>query len=46
MTALLPNDVPAYAVPEAKLVPVGDHLGKLEPIPPSRTVYSWWAALP
>jgi len=36
MTALLPNDVPAYAVPEAKLVPVGDHLGKLEPIPPSR----------
>ncbi len=36
MSALLPNDVPAYAVPEAKLVPVGDHLGKLEPIPPSR----------
>lgn len=36
MSALLPNDVPAFAVPEAKLVPVGDHLGKLEPIPPSR----------
>lgn len=36
MSALLPNDVPAYAVPEEKLVPASDHLGKLMAIPPSR----------
>lgn len=36
MSALLPNDVPAYAVPEDKLVPASDHLGKLMAIPPSR----------
>lgn len=36
MSALLSPDTPAYAVPEAHLVPVSDHLGKLMAIPPSR----------
>src|SRR5713226_5559082 len=30
------NDTPVYAVPEQNLVPVGDYLGQLAPIPPSR----------
>lgn len=30
------NDTPIYAVPEQNLVPVGDHLTRLAPIPPSR----------
>lgn len=32
----IPNAVPAYAVPDANLVPVGDHLRNLMDIPPSR----------
>ena len=36
MSALLSPDTPAFAVPEANLVPVSDHLGQLTPIPPSR----------
>ena len=36
MSALLSPDTPAYAVPQANLVPVSDHLGKLMPIPASR----------
>jgi len=30
------NDTPVYAVPEENLVPVGDHLTRMAPIPPSR----------
>lgn len=29
-------DTPVYAVPESQLIPVGDYLGALTPIPPSR----------
>jgi aspartate aminotransferase len=29
-------DVPVYAVPESQLIPVGNYLGDLTPIPPSR----------
>jgi aspartate/methionine/tyrosine aminotransferase len=29
-------DTPVYAVPDANLIPVGDYLGALTPIPPSR----------
>ncbi len=36
MTTYYPNDVPTYAVPEANLAPVSDHLTRLAPIPPSR----------
>ncbi|MBI4911979.1 MAG: aminotransferase class I/II-fold pyridoxal phosphate-dependent enzyme [Acidobacteria bacterium] len=36
MTVLLPPETPAYAVPEAKLIPASGHLKDLEPIPPSR----------
>ena len=36
MSALLPNETPAYAVPDANLAPVGDHLGRMMAIPPSR----------
>ena len=36
MSALLSPDTPAYAVPQANLVPVSDHLGKLMTIPASR----------
>jgi aspartate/methionine/tyrosine aminotransferase len=36
MTTLFPNDTPAYAVPDANLVPVSDHLTRLMTIPPSR----------
>jgi aspartate aminotransferase len=30
------NDTPVYAVPEENLVPVGDYLSRMAPIPPSR----------
>ena len=30
------NDTPVYAVPEENLVPVGDYLTRMTPIPPSR----------
>lgn len=36
MSALLSPDTPAYALPEANLVPVSDHLTKMAAIPPSR----------
>jgi aspartate/methionine/tyrosine aminotransferase len=36
MSALLPDHVPTFAVADARLVPVSDHLGRMEPIPPSR----------
>ncbi|MEI6473660.1 MAG: aminotransferase class I/II-fold pyridoxal phosphate-dependent enzyme, partial [Holophagaceae bacterium] len=36
MSALLSPDTPAYAVPQANLVPVSDHLGQLMTIPASR----------
>ena len=36
VAALLSPETPAFAVPEANLVPVSDHLGRLTPIPPSR----------
>jgi aspartate/methionine/tyrosine aminotransferase len=36
VTTYYPNDVPTYAVPEANLAPVSDHLTRLAPIPPSR----------
>jgi aspartate aminotransferase len=36
MSALLSPDTPAFAVPEANLVPVSDHLGKMMAIPASR----------
>lgn len=29
-------ETPVYAVPESRLVPVSDHLSRMEPIPPSR----------
>ncbi|WP_306591519.1 pyridoxal phosphate-dependent aminotransferase [Geothrix sp. 21YS21S-4] len=35
-TPLLSPETPAFAVSEGNLVPVGDHLGRLAPIPPSR----------
>lgn len=30
------NDTPVYAVPEENLVPIGDYLTRMQPIPPSR----------
>ena len=36
MSVLLSPDTPAFAVPDANLVPVSDHLGRLMPIPASR----------
>ena len=36
MPALASPDTPTYAVPEENLVPVGDHLAQLFPIPASR----------
>ena len=36
MSALLSPDTPAFAVPDANLVPVSDHLGKMMAIPASR----------
>ena len=36
MVMLTPDDVPAYAVPENRLVPVDSFPSNLEPIPPSR----------
>ena len=33
---MVPSEVPAYAVDEACLIPVSDHLSHLAPIPPSR----------
>ena len=36
MSTLIPADTPTYAVPDANLVPVANHLGQLMPIPPSR----------
>jgi aspartate/methionine/tyrosine aminotransferase len=36
VAALLSPETPAFAVPDANLVPVSDHLGRLTPIPPSR----------
>jgi aspartate/methionine/tyrosine aminotransferase len=36
MSELISNDQPVFAVSEASLVPVSDHLGRLAPIPPSR----------
>ena len=36
MDNFVPPDVPAYAVPEARLVPVDNFLQNLEPIPASR----------
>jgi aspartate aminotransferase len=36
MNASIPSDVPAYAVPADRLVPVDDYLTHMEPIPPSR----------
>ena len=35
-TPLLSPEKPAFAVPEGNLVPVGDHLGRMMAIPPSR----------
>jgi len=36
MTTLASPDTPVFAVPESTLVPVGDHLTRMAPIPPSR----------
>ncbi len=36
MSTLLSPETPAYAVPEANLVPVSNHLGSMLAIPPSR----------
>ena len=36
MSALLSNETPAYALPEANLVPASDHLSRMAAIPPSR----------
>jgi aspartate aminotransferase len=36
MTQLAPLDTPAYAVAERNLIPIGDYLTNLAPIPPSR----------
>lgn len=36
MSPLLPNDTPAFAVPEENLIPASAHLAKMAPIPPSR----------
>jgi aspartate aminotransferase len=36
MPPLAPPDVPTYAIPDLNLVPVGDYLKNLQPIPPSR----------
>jgi aspartate/methionine/tyrosine aminotransferase len=36
MDPLAPPEAPVFAVPEAKLAPVSDHLQQMEPIPPSR----------
>jgi aspartate/methionine/tyrosine aminotransferase len=36
MSVLVPDQVPAFAVPDANLVPMSGHLKNLAPIPPSR----------
>ncbi|MBI1754008.1 MAG: pyridoxal phosphate-dependent aminotransferase [Acidobacteria bacterium] len=36
MSHLLSPETPAFAVPQANLVPVSDHLGRMAPIPASR----------
>jgi aspartate aminotransferase len=36
MIPLVPDDQPTFAIPEANLVPVSDHLADMAPIPPSR----------
>jgi len=33
---IVPHDQPIFAVPETSLIPVSDHLSKMEPIPPSK----------
>jgi hypothetical protein len=36
MPDLVSTDQPVFAVPDANLTPVSDHLGRMAPIPPSR----------
>lgn len=36
MTAPVPEDQPTYAVPDANLIPVSEHLSQMATIPPSR----------
>lgn len=36
MTAIISLDSPTFAVPDAQLAPVSDHLNRLAPIPPSK----------
>ncbi len=36
MSEMVPDQVPAFAVPDANLVPMSAHLKNLAPIPPSR----------
>jgi len=39
---MISPDTPVYALPEENLIPVGDYLTRLAPIPPSRMFLPAW----